>query len=123
MFPTTPPQNVAVWHHTITQEETEDLERVQKVALKMILKENYTNYDDALDSVGLENLQSRRIILCLKFAKGCLKNKKTAGMFPLNPNYDPKLRNSEQYDVKFAHTNRLRDSAIPALQRMLNGKK
>ena len=52
-------QNVAVWHHTITMEETEDLERVQKVALKMILKENYTNYDDALDSVGLENLQSR----------------------------------------------------------------
>ena len=113
-------QNVAVWNHTITQEETEDIERVQKVALKMILKENYTNYNDALDLLGLEKLQSRRSSLCLKFAKTCLKNEKTAKMFPLNPYYNPKMRNSEKYDVIFAHNNRLLDSAIPALQRRLN---
>ena len=41
-------QNVAVWSHTITQEETEDIERVQKINLKTILKENYQNYDHAL---------------------------------------------------------------------------
>ena len=109
-------QNVAVWNHTITQEETEDIERVQKVAVKMILKENYTNYNDAMNLLGLENLESRRSSLCLKFAKTCLKNEKTAKMFPLNPYYNPKLRNSEKYDVKFVHNNRLRDSAIPALQ-------
>ena len=50
------------------------------------------------------------------------EQQKNSGMIPLNPSYNPKLRNSEQYDVKFAHNNILRDSAIPALQRMLNGK-
>ena len=104
----------------ITQEETEDIERVQKVAVKMILKANYTNYNDSLDLLDLENLQYRRSSLCLKFAKTCLKNENTAKMFPLNTYYNPILRNSEKYDVKFAHNNRLRDSAIPVLQQMIN---
>ena len=29
-------QNVAVWNSTITQEEREDLERVQKIAIRII---------------------------------------------------------------------------------------
>ena len=41
-------QNVAVWNHTITQEEEEDIERVQKIALKVILKDEYESYHDAL---------------------------------------------------------------------------
>ena len=48
------------------------------------------------------------------------KKEKTSHMFPLNPEYNPSLRKSEKYQVKFAHHNRLRDSAIPALQRLLN---
>ena len=113
-------QNVAVWNHTITQEEVDDIERVQKTALKIILKENYVDYHSALQSADMEKLCVRRTTLCLRFAKSCLKNEKMADMFPLNPNYDEKLRNSEKYQVKFAHNNRLKDSAIPALQRMLN---
>ena len=113
-------QNVAVWNHTITQEEEEDIERVQKIALKVILKDEYESYHDALEITGLENLKTRRIELCLRFAKKCLRNEKTAGMFPLNQNYGERLRNSNRYEVKFANNNRLRDSAIPALQRMLN---
>ena len=113
-------QNVAVWNHTITQEEAEDIERVQKIALKIILKEDYENYDNALDFTGLEKLSIRRKGLCLRFAKKCLKNDKTAGMFPLNPCYDSRQRNSEKFQVKFAHNNRLKFSAVPALQRMLN---
>ena len=41
-------QNVAVWNSIITQEEKEDIERVQKVALRIILKENYADYNNAL---------------------------------------------------------------------------
>ena len=111
---------MAVWNHTITQEEVEDIERVQKTALKIILKENYVDYHAALRLADMEKLSVRRTALCLRFAKNCVKNEKMADMFPLNPNYDKRLRNSEKYQVKFAHNNRLRDSAIPALQRMLN---
>ena len=41
-------QNVAVWNSIITQEEKEDIERVQKDALRIILKENYADYNNAL---------------------------------------------------------------------------
>ena len=98
-------QNVAVWNSTITQEEKEDIERVQRVALRIILKENYANYNDALEIVDLATLESRRLGLCLKFAKSCLRNEKTADMFPLNPSYNESSRNGEKYQVKFAHTN------------------
>ena len=81
---------------------------------------NYTFYEESLGLLGLEKLQSRRKYLCLKFAKKCLENEKMAELFPLNPGYNPNARNSEKYQVNFAHTNRLKYSAIPALQRLLN---
>ena len=59
-------------------------------------------------------------MICLRFAKKSLKHPKVSKMFPRNPNYDPRLRNSEKFQVKFANTNRLKNSAIPSLQRMLN---
>ena len=40
-------QNVAVWSSSITNEESEDIERVQKVAIKIILKDMYTNYEES----------------------------------------------------------------------------
>ena len=113
-------QNVAVWNSSISQEDIEDLERVQKVALKVILKSQYQDYHQALSLTGLKSLSDRRHTLCLRFAKKCLKNKKTKDMFPLNPNYDSRLRYSEKYHVKFARSDRLKFSAIPALQRILN---
>ena len=89
-------QNVAVWHHSLTVDNSEELERVQKVALKIILKENYLDYPKALKETNLQSLKERRKILCLRFAKGCVKNPKTSHMFPLNENFNPKLRFSKK---------------------------
>ena len=112
--------NCQVWHHAITQEEKSDLERVQKVALKIILQERYTTYEEALTNLNLDYLSVRREKLCLKFAKKCLKHDKTSDMFPLNSTLDHDIRKKGKFQVQFAHTNRLRDSAIPQLQRALN---
>ena len=109
-----------MWSSSITNEESEDVERVQTVAVKIILKDNYTNYEESLTITGLGKLQSRRKILCLNFAKKCLNNDKMASLFPLNPRYNENARNSEKYKVNFAHSNRLKYSAIPALKRLLN---
>ena len=98
-------QNLALWSSTITEGEIEDIEQVKKVALISILK---------------EKLQTRRIDLCLRFAKKCLKNEKSDSMFPLNPGYDSRLRNCHKFEVKFAHNSRLMNSGIPCLQRLLN---
>ena len=49
-------QNAAVWNHSITQKECEEIERVQKVAIQIILKENYKSYEISLNDIGLETL-------------------------------------------------------------------
>ena len=47
-------QSAVVWHSSLTKAEQNDLERVQKVALRIILKEQYSSYLDALDITGLD---------------------------------------------------------------------
>ena len=49
-------QSATVWHSSLTQEDSENLERVQKTALKVILQQNYKNYQNALNTLNLENL-------------------------------------------------------------------
>ena len=90
-------QSCQVWHSSLTLENSEDLERIQKNALKIILQDEYENYSHALALSGLKSLNERRKELCKRFAKACTKNDQTRSMFPLNPNkYDIQTR-SEKY--------------------------
>jgi hypothetical protein len=107
--------NSCVWHFSITQAEVNDIERVQKIACKIILKDSYTSYESALVSLNLQNLNDRRKMLCKRFAKNCLKHDKAKDMFPLNGQ-----RNSDKFKVNFAKHSRLLYSAIPQMQRLLN---
>ena len=113
-------QSCQVWHSNLTLENTMDLERVQKNALKIILKDQYISYDNALTTVGLECLIDRREQLCLRFAKACLKNENLKDMFPLNDDNQLNMRQREDFKVTFAHTDRLKNSSIPYMQRLLN---
>ena len=70
-------QSAVVWHSSITQNEVIELERIQKVALRIILKHDYVDYDYALKTTGLEKLSTRRQKLCISFAKKCVKNEQT----------------------------------------------
>ena len=111
--------NSNVWFSSITNEERENLERIQKIACKIILKENYENYEKALETLKLKSLSERRQMLALRFAQKCLNHDRFRDLFPLNDaNVD--TRNSEKYVVKFASTDRLKESSIPAMQRLLN---
>ena len=112
-------QSAVVWHSSLTAGEQMDLERVQKVALKLIPKDDYTSYSDALELTVLDSLKTRRKRLCLNFAKKCVKNVATRDIFPLNPsNVD--TRQPEKYDVVHARTDSLAKSAIPYMARLLN---
>merc|ERR1712218_327565 len=73
-----------VWHSSLTEKQINSLERCQKAGVKVILKNNYKNYEDALKFLDLDSLQERRKKQCLKFAKDCLKNEKMKKLFPLN---------------------------------------
>ena len=44
----------------ITEAEVDDIERVQKVACQIILKESYISYESALVILKLVNLRERR---------------------------------------------------------------
>ena len=112
-------QACIVWHSSITEGESYDLERIQKVALKIILSDKYTTYEDALKSCNLSSLSERRSELALRFAKKCVKNPKAADIFPYN---NPLIRTrvTGKFKVTNARTDRLAKSAIPFMQRLLN---
>ena len=116
-------QSCVVWHSALTKENSENLERVQKIALRIILKEKYENYEVALKITKLKTLAERREKLCLKFASNCIKNPKTASMFPPNNVSTVDTRDKDPYHVQTATTERLKRSAIPYMQRLLNKNK
>ena len=60
---------VPVWNSSLTKGESLELERVQKAFHHIVLGNLYVNYDNAPAITGLETLQSRRLKLCVNFAK------------------------------------------------------
>ena len=60
----------------LTKENSQDLERVQKCALRLILDQKYKNYQNALNLLNLLSLEERRNKLFLSFAKKCTTNEK-----------------------------------------------
>ena len=111
-----------VWNSSITRGEQLELERVQRTALKIILKENYSNYEDALIETNLKTLKDRRENLCRNFAKQCIKTGSSSDLFPLNP-CPVNSRNHEKFKVTSAKTSRLAKSAVPYMQRLLKKAK
>ena len=73
--------SAVVWHSSITNGEEMELERVQKVALRIILDSEYANYSQALSITNLETLSERKRILCKNVALNCVENEKTSAIF------------------------------------------
>ena len=111
-----------VWHSSLTVEDSDALERIQKTALRIILQDNYHEYQQALKHVGLQTLYERRENLCIKFATKSVKKGKMSDMFPLNRK-TVNTREHEKFFVQPAFSDRLKDSAVPYMQRLLNKNK
>ena len=113
-------QSATVWHSSLTEENINDLERVQKTAIKVILQDKYTGYKNGLAQLNIETLEDRREELCLHFAKKCTKSDKLKHMFPLNvKSHIMDTRKDEKYKVQIANTERLKNSAIIYMQNLL----
>ena len=63
-------QSCVVWGSSLTQENKEDLERTQKSFAKLVLRDNYKDYEGALLQLNLEKLTDRRQRLMLKICNG-----------------------------------------------------
>ena len=97
-------QSAVVWHSSLTEDNRNDLERVQKTALKVILKNKYHTYEYALQKTNLEALETRRESLCLNFARKCLQNDVTKNFFPANEcGTSCETRSPESFDVQHVH--------------------
>ena len=113
--------SATVWHSNLSEENKSDLERVQKSAVKVILQENYSGYQNGLAQLGLEDLETRREQLCLDFAKKCTKHKKLAHMFPKSEKeHTMNTRKEEFYKVQHANTGRFQKSSLIYMQKLLN---
>ena len=109
-----------VFHSSLTQQQNNKLEKIQKTCLKVIYGDEYEDYESALAKSGLQKLSERRLKRCLDFSLKCLSNPKMRKMFPENPNFSERIRHSEMFSVNFASTNSYKQSAIPFCQRLLN---
>ena len=59
---------VPVWHSGLTKQESDNIERIQRIAMQIILQERYTNYAQACLTFNAQTLQQRRVKLCSTFA-------------------------------------------------------
>ena len=114
-------QSAVLLHSSLTQNNRDDLERVQKSAVKFILGDSYQSYESGLEKLGLEAIERRRDQICLKFAKQCLKIEKMKHFFVKNDSeHSMEKRSSNAFKVIRADTERFRKSAIPSMVKMLN---
>ena len=56
-----------VFHSSLTQQQNNKLETIQKTCLKVILGDMYVDYPAALEMCGLQTLHNRRQERCLNF--------------------------------------------------------
>ena len=108
-----------VYHSMLTANQTNDLERLQANALRTIFGWN-KSYRECLAKSKLETLHARRYDACKSFAAKNVSNARFPHWFPENAAPAYALRNTERYKVTFARHERLRNSPIHFMRRILN---
>ena len=109
---------VPVWHPGLTQKDSSNIERIQRIAFKIILQESFIDYSSACIHFNTTTLKQRREKLCLSFASKNLKSEKT--FFQQNLN---KTNTRKEKDlVKFfkCRTTRYSRSSLPYMAKLLN---
>ena len=111
---------VPVWHDSITLAEQTDIERIQKSATCIILGDTYVSYREALKSLGIDSLKSRRDKLCLKFGKKAEKHQKFQKWFkPAASAKNTRIKKPKYCSVLAKHS-RFDKSPLSSLTKRLN---
>ena len=114
-------QSCVVWGSSLTQENIENLERTQKSFAKLVLREKYNNYNDALKILNLDTLENRRKELTKRFAMNGIMSNTLNDLFPRNdPKHKMERRKKEKFKVNFANTERLKNASVITMQNLLN---
>ena len=112
---------VPVWHSGLTKQQTADIERIQKVAFKIILQESYGNYQLACTTLSAQTLEERRTKLCRKFA---LKNLMSENPMFTKVGTTVNTRQVSDLVKEFkCNTGRCQKSSLPFLAKLINKQK
>ena len=109
---------VPAWHSGLTRKQAAQIERVQKTAFKIILENDYIDYETACTLLCVEPLEFRRIQLCLNFAKRDFKKDETIFTRTcFQPNTRAKPKQVKEFRCR---TSRYQKNSVPYLSRLLN---
>ena len=112
---------VPIWNSSLTQQNSQEIERVQKTFLHILLGRDYTDYQSALKIAKLDTLEDRRLQLCKSFAIKCSKHPKFSNWFQKTESQSIVTRSKKRkYKEPLCKTARFQKSPIPYLTNLLN---
>ena len=112
---------VPIWNSSLTQQSSQEIERVQKTFLHILLGRDYTDYQSALKIAKLDTLEDRRLQLCKSFAIKCSKHPKFSNWFQKTKSQSIVTRSKKRkYKEPLCKTARFQKSPIPYLTNLLN---
>ena len=109
-----------VFFSMLSSQNIADIERIQKIVLKVILGPDYDNYDNACKIMSTTSLATRRKQLALRFALSCLDSHQHKHLFKQRTSTYYKLRNIKSFELPQCFTHRYASSPIPAMTKLLN---
>ncbi|CAH1268569.1 Hypp3906 [Branchiostoma lanceolatum] len=112
---------VPVWSSGLTKRQSEQLERLQKMACRTIMGNSYTGYQHALEHLGLSTLATRREHLCLNFARSLMDSEFRDWLPPHRAQITGRVtRNNHKLNCPKVKTNRYLNSCIPYMTRLIS---
>ena len=110
---------VPVYHHMLTGEQSERLERLQRQTLKMVYGFD-VSYSEALRRSGLTTLAERRAEIVRKFVVKVSNNERYDRWFPLLEAAPYNLRTRRRYEEFYARTERMLNNPLNRMRKLLN---
>ena len=109
------------WSSSLNITQMRQLERVHKRACKIILGADYGGYDSALTTLGIPSLSQIYQQTLEKFGRGLLQHPRHRHLLPpAAPRPSRALRHSNILQPIRARTDRYKNSAIPAITKIIN---
>ena len=114
---------VPVWNSSLTLDEVDSIERIQKCFLYIALGYNYRSYENALDKTELDTLELKRKRLSTNFAVKASKHPKHKHWFEEVSQVGVTTRSDKpKYKPPLYRLVRYQKSPIPYLTSLLNSK-
>ena len=112
---------VAVWNSSLTKHQSNEIEKIQKVAFRIILGDEYISYDAACTFLNVMPLRYRRTELCTSFAIKLYGSSRGADFFlPATRNVNSRNRNRKLVIEQKCNTKRLYNAPHNYLARLIN---